>query len=219
MLSVLKKDFKVQFFNFKGLNSLSLLIAVVFPILIPGTSFIYMFLLMVSFTAIATVQLELKQKTHTSFLSVACTRKEYVLSKFISLIINNLFFLVVGIVLNKILNLISPKYFLEYPLYRVFLLTLSVTLLGEMYYFVAYSFGQKIATLTYFILIAISIGFMTIFQNGSLTMSGILNFILRNKVTLNFRSSTGILIFVLSFIVLSIISMFLTLFFYNRKDI
>lgn len=143
MLNAIKKELRLQLLNYKGINSLFLLLPIVMVLAFDwGGIFVFASTMMI-FSNMGTIQVEEKQKSHILFLSCGITRKEYIISKFLGLFITSILGCLVAFIVEKVVILLG----LPVPSSNIKISMVMVTILiiaSCIGYFIYYSIGGKI---------------------------------------------------------------------------
>ncbi|NEU06394.1 ABC-2 transporter permease [Clostridium senegalense] len=210
MIKSIGKEVKLQILNYKGyLNIMFLLLPIILMLLTNKGNYYNYLISMVAIANIATIQYEVRQKNHILFLSIGMSRDEYIISKFLGSAI----IIIIGGILGFAINELLDKFIIKLPMdifIKDAILTLIILLLSiSIYYLIYYTLGNKVGMVAYFMVFMVIINIMfeskfsqylKVFNGGQLL----------NNIQL--------LIFIILAIVIFMVIMYITVFFYRKKD-
>lgn len=209
MLKAVKKELRLQLLNYKGINSLCLLVPIAIVLTIGFGSIFALGSAMMILTNTGTLQVEEKQKSHMLFLSCGITRKEYIISKFLGLFITSILGCLIAFIMEKVVILLG----LPVPSSNIRLSMVIVTILmiaSCIGYFIYYSIGGKIfatANLT------IGCGILGFFYSASSKHDSFIN-----ELLLDLTSIVSVPMLVLIIIGIILLLMCGTVIVYERKS-
>ncbi|MEG1256181.1 ABC-2 transporter permease [Clostridium sp.] len=110
-------------------------------------------------------ELESRDKVYISLLSSPCTRKDYVIAKFLSFTIWIIFLFVSGVLLNTLVHWVVPSICEPIDISSAKMMVTYVTLLLAIYYLVYFTLGIKFARICYYVIFMIMIVGTSIINN------------------------------------------------------
>lgn len=151
MVDVIKRELKIQLLSLKGSQFILLLLSMAVVVMMLGKNFISFIIIAFTIRGLEYTGLENRDGVYKSTLSYPCTRKDYVLGKFISSILVIIIGGIVSLTLNKILLITIPTKFQGVNMYSLNCLLLYSLLTVSIYYFAYFSLGIKVARISFII--------------------------------------------------------------------
>lgn len=219
MLNVIKRELNIQFSTLKGMQLVGILIALFFiGFVVKDKNFANYIILMFVIGAIGYTELENRNKVYLTILSGNCSRKNYVLGKYLFILIWTIIVGIFAVLLNKVLFFMMPNTFGDVNLFQLKTIMLYAIFMGSVYYFSYFSLGIKVAKISYYIVfIFYMVGFIFInngFQYGfgSEFSNIIFKLIFATDIVTN-------IITILITLAVSAILCVLSVIFYEKKDL
>lgn len=213
MLNVIKRELNLQLSSLKGMQMIIIPIVMIFIGTTNPVQFTNLFIMIFVVTSLGYTAIECRNGVNKYLLSCPCTRKQYVMGKFISTIIILSTTTVIAGFLNRILVKIMPDIFIVNSFHQLKVLFLYGLIIISIYYLAYFSLGIKAAMISYYISFAVvMMGFMTI--------SNMFIYMQEGKVT-KFLSSNNIILNLMLIIIglaISAIVCVLSIVFYEKKD-
>ncbi|MGG7165344.1 ABC-2 transporter permease [Clostridium ihumii] len=171
MLNVIKRELGLQFSYLKGMQLVGMLLVVMFVMFVnKDKNFMCYVMLMFLVGTFGYTELENRNKVYLSILSGNCSRKNYIIGKYLFIIIWSIVVGVVLILLNKMLFLIMPSMVADTNIFQMKTMILYGIFISSVYYFAYFSLGMKAAKISYYIVLMLyTFGFMMLlngFQYG-----------------------------------------------------
>lgn len=213
MLNVIKRELNLQLSSLKGMQMVIIAIVMIFIGTTNPTQFTSMLIMMCVISSLGYTAIECRNGVNKYLLSCPCTRKQYVMGKFISTIIILSTTTVIAGFLNRILVKIIPDMFLVTSFHELKVLFLYGLIITSIYYLAYFSLGIKAATISYYISFVIAmIGFMSINSIFSYMQARkVINLLTSNNIILN-------LMLIIIGLAISAIVCVLSIVFYEKKD-
>ncbi|NEU06398.1 ABC-2 transporter permease [Clostridium senegalense] len=194
MLNVIKRDLKIQLLSLKGSQFIVLLISMTVIAMTQGQDFINYLIMVFVIGGLSYTELESRDGVYKSTLSYPCTRKDYVLGKFIASIVVAMIGCIVSIILNEILLIAIPTKFAGVNIHSLKSILLYSLVILSMYYFSYFSLGIKAAKISYYVtLVVFMIGFMFINNIFKFNQGNITKFISNTSIQFNIILIMGVL--------------------------
>ncbi|WP_010299526.1 ABC-2 transporter permease [Clostridium senegalense] len=194
MLNVIKRDLKIQLLSLKGSQFIVLLISMTVIAMTQGQDFINYLIMVFVIGGLSYTELENRDGVYKSTLSYPCTRKDYVLGKFIASIVVAMIGCIVSIMLNEILLIAIPTKFAGVNIHSLKSILLYSLVILSMYYFSYFSLGIKAAKISYYVtLVVFMIGFMFINNIFKFNQGNITKFISNTSIQFNIILIVGVL--------------------------
>ena len=194
MLNVIKRDLKIQLLSLKGSQFIVLLISMSVIAMTQGQDFINYLIMVFVIGGLSYTELENRDGVYKSTLSYPCTRKDYVLGKFIASIVVAMIGCIVSIILNEILLIAIPTKFAGVNIHSLKSILLYSLVILSMYYFSYFSLGIKAAKISYYVtLVVFMIGFMFINNIFKFNQGNITKFISNTSIQFNIILIMGVL--------------------------
>ncbi|WP_061994320.1 ABC-2 transporter permease [Clostridium sp. ATCC 25772] len=194
MLNVIKRDLKIQLLSLKGSQFIVLLISMTVIAMTQGQDFINYLIMVFVIGGLSYTELENRDGVYKSTLSYPCTRKDYVLGKFIASIVVAMIGCIVSIILNEILLIAIPTKFAGVNIHSLKSILLYSLVILSMYYFSYFSLGIKAAKISYYVtLVVFMIGFMFINNIFKFNQGNITKFISNTSIQFNIILIMGVL--------------------------
>lgn len=220
MWKMAQREFRtlyMQYWNWQGLGIL--VFVVLYSVLLNGEGAIFNFFMMISgISILALTEVENRNKVYKTILSIPCTRKEYVYGKFMANVLWICIMAIIGLLLNLVLNFISPAKFVMVSAGVVKILISYILICTGIYYLVYFAVGIKWAKIAYFVsFIAMMIGIISVF-NVAQNLSTFTGFI--GKLIKIFESKSIINNVILIIIVsgIEVLLAYISFIFYDKKD-
>ena len=132
-----------------------ILILVIIPLIFTLTNttsnFFSFYLLLGWIRALATPENDARAKINISILSAPCKRYEYVLGKFLAMLIWITGLIISGVIINALLHSFIPNVVENVKFSAIKLLPTYLILFISIYYFVYFAFSHKVAKIWYYI--------------------------------------------------------------------
>lgn len=213
MLNVIKRDLKIQLLSLKGSQFIVLLISMTVIAMTQGQDFINYLIMVFVIGGLSYTELENRDGVYKSTLSYPCTRKDYVLGKFIASIVVAMIGCIVSIILNEILLIAIPTKFAGVNIHSLKSILLYSLVILSMYYFSYFSLGIKAAKISYYVtLVVFMIGFMFINSIFKFNQGNITKFISNTSIQFN-------IILVIAVLAITGILATLSVVIYEKRDL
>lgn len=213
MLNVIKRDLKIQLLSLKGSQFIVLLISMSVIAMTQGQDFINYLIMVFVIGGLSYTELESRDGVYKSTLSYPCTRKDYVLGKFIASIVVAMIGCIVSIILNEILLIAIPTKFAGVNIHSLKSILLYSLVILSMYYFSYFSLGIKAAKISYYVtLVVFMIGFMFINSIFKFNQGNITKFISNTSIQFN-------IILVIAVLAITGILATLSVVIYEKRDL
>ncbi|GAA0116001.1 ABC-2 transporter permease [Clostridium senegalense] len=214
MLNVIKRELKIQLLSLKGSQFIVLLISMAVIAMTQGQDFINYLIMVLVIGGLGYTELESRDGVYKSTLSYPCTRKDYVLGKFIASILVAMIGCILAIVLNEVLLIAIPTKFIGVNIHSLKSILLYSLLIISMYYLAYFSLGIKAAKISYYVA-------FIVFMMGFMFINNIFKFKLEGNIV-KLLSNTSIqfnIILVIAVLAITGILATLSVVIYEKRDL
>lgn len=218
MTNIVLNNIRTIFYMYRSRIFIFILLPILNAFLNIYTGF-FSFYIMLGFAVIlATPEIESRDKAYISILSAPCKRSEYVIGRYISLLIWGIVVVASGLGINFILNIISPDK-ISMPSLSIIKITSTYMILSIcIYYLIYFAFSLKATRVSYFIIFIV-----LIIGSAMEDFIGTENFFLyRIKGISSLIMGAGVLINIIYIVILVAVVMLvanISAALYNRKDL
>ncbi|MEG0671410.1 ABC-2 transporter permease [Clostridium sp.] len=164
-------------------------------------------------------EVEVRDRVYISLLSSPCTRKDYVVAKFLGGIIWIIFLFVSGVLLNMLANKLIPMMCGPINMAGAKMISIYMLLLVELYYLLYFTLGIKFSRIAYYVIFFIMIiGSSTVasvFDNDDISSELLLKIvkIFSGDILLN-----NIILIVLAGLIITLFTC-ISMFIFEKKDL
>lgn len=218
MTNIVLNNIRTIFYMYRSKIFIFILLPILNAFLNIYTGFFSFYIMLGFAVVLATPEIESRDKAYISILSAPCKRSEYVIGRYISLLIWGLVVVSSGLGINFILNIISPDK-ISMPSLSIIKITTTYMILSIcIYYLIYFAFSLKATRVSYFIIfIVLMIG------SAMEDFIGTGNFLLyRIKGISSLIMGAGVLINIIYIVILVAVVMLvanISAVLYNRKDL
>lgn len=218
MTNIVLNNIRTIFYMYRSRIFIFILLPILNAFLNISTGFFNLYIMLGFAVILVTPEIESRDKAYISILSAPCKRSEYVIGRYISLLIWGLIVVASGLGINFILNIISPDK-ISMPSLSTIKITSTYMILSIcIYYLIYFAFSLKATRVSYFIIfIVLTIG---------ITMEDFIGtenfFLYRIKGISSLIMGAGVLINIIYIVILVAVVMLvanISAVLYNRKDL
>lgn len=218
MTNIVLNNIRTIFYMYRSRIFIFILLPILNAFLNISTGFFNLYIMLGFAVILVTPEIESRDKAYISILSAPYKRSEYVIGRYISLLIWGLIVVASGLGINFILNIISPDK-ISMPSLSTIKITSTYMILSIcIYYLIYFAFSLKATRVSYFIIfIVLTIG---------ITMEDFIGtenfFLYRIKGISSLIMGAGVLINIIYIVILVAVVMLvanISAVLYNRKDL
>lgn len=218
MTNIVLNNIRTIFYMYRSRIFIFILLPILNAFLNIYTGFFSFYIMLGFAVVLATPEIESRDKAYISILSAPCKRSEYVIGRYISLLIWGLVVVSSGLGINFILNIISPDK-ISMPSLSIIKITTTYMILSIcIYYLIYFAFSLKATRVSYFIIFIV-----LIIGSAMEDFIGTGNFLLyRIKGISSLIMGAGVLINIIYIVILVAVVMLvanISAVLYNRKDL
>lgn len=218
MTNIVLNNIRTIFYMYRSRIFIFILLPILNAFLNIYTGFFSFYIMLGFAVVLATPEIESRDKAYISILSAPCKRSEYVIGRYISLLIWGLVVVASGLGINFILNIISPDK-ISMPSLSIIKITTTYMILSIcIYYLIYFAFSLKATRVSYFIIFIV-----LIIGSAMEDFIGTGNFLLyRIKGISSLIMGAGVLINIIYIVILVAVVMLvanISAVLYNRKDL
>lgn len=218
MTNIVLNNIRTIFYMYRSKIFIFILLPILNAFLNIYTGFFSFYIMLGFAVVLATPEIESRDKAYISILSAPCKRSEYVIGRYISLLIWGLVVVSSGLGINFILNIISPDK-ISMPSLSIIKITTTYMILSIcIYYLIYFAFSLKATRVSYFIIFIV-----LIIGSAMEDFIGTGNFLLyRIKGISSLIMGAGVLINIIYIVILVAVVMLvanISAVLYNRKDL
>lgn len=151
MFNMAIREIKTIFYMYNRRILIMLIIPFIFTLTNTTSDFFSFYLLLGGIMVLATPEMDAREKINISILSAPSKRYEYVLGKFLAMLIWITGLIISGVIINVLLHSVIPNAVENVKFITIKLLPAYLILFISIYYFVYFAFSQKIAKVWYYI--------------------------------------------------------------------
>ena len=151
MFNMAIREMKTIFYMYNRRILILLIIPFIFTLTNTTSDFFSFYLLLGGIMVLATPEMDAREKSNILILSAPCKRYEYVLGKFLAMLIWIIGLIISGVIINVLLHSLIPNAVENVKFSTIKLLPAYLILFISIYYFVYFAFSQKVAKVSYYI--------------------------------------------------------------------